>query len=126
MTGYHELVHRLDVGASTVLSIFALLDSGGHRIFTELMAKEGSFRQLAGALVGDWLEVVSMSLDLLRRSSVASLQGGAISSWLHHNRRSSLATFDQHKCRIGLRVADLANIGASSDKHLLKLGSHIK
>jgi hypothetical protein len=67
-----------------------------------------------------------MSLDLLRRSSVALLRGGAISFWPDRNRRSSLATFDQHKCRIDRRVADLANTGASSDKHLLKLGSYIR
>jgi hypothetical protein len=116
----------MDVDASTIFSDFILLNSNSRRIFTESTTKEGSFRQLAGALVGDWLEVVSMSLDLFRRSSVALLQGGAISFWPRRNRRSSPATSDQHKCRIDRRVADLANIGASSDKHLLKFGSHVE
>lgn len=105
VTGYHELVQHMNVDASSIFSNFVLLDSSDHRIFTESTTKEGSFRQLAGTRVGDWLEVATF-LDLLRRSSVASLQGGAISSWPHRNRRSLPATFGQHRCRIDRRVAD--------------------
>jgi hypothetical protein len=116
----------MDIGASSIFSNFVSSNSGSRRIFTELITKEGNFRQLAESLVGDWGEVVSMSLDLFQRSSVASLQGGAISSWPHRNRRSLPATFGQHRCRIDRRVGDLVNIGASPDEHLPKLGSHIE